>query len=164
LGKFYAGVIEDLTLYARQLAWFSAKPKHPERPGSVSSRIKVADKTRGQEIVDRGGTPLMPDVGDAAYLVAYWQQMGMVEQGGMGMAPMSSRELAAWCSGAGIDLQPWEFHALREMSKQYLVQLNESEKPECPPPYGDPATVFDRNVVSKKVTQAFQAFMQARSK
>lgn len=146
------------------MAWFSAKPKHLERPGSVSNRIKVAEKTRGQEIIDRGGAPLMPDVGDAAYLVAYWQQIGMVEQGGMGMAPLSASELMCWCGGAGIELQPWEFHALRQMSRQYLVQLNESEKPECPPPYGDPATVFDRDVVGKKVVQAFKTFIQARGK
>lgn len=145
------------------MAWFGAKPKHADRPGSVSNRIKIAEKTRGQEIVDRGGTPLMPDVGDAAYLVGYWQQIGLVQHGGMGMAPLSASEVAAWCSQAAIDLQPWEFLAVREMSRHYVVQLTESEKPECPPPYGDPAKVFDRDVVSRKVQAAFQQLIRARS-
>lgn len=122
----------------------------------------ISERTRGQEIVERGGSPLTPDIGDAGYLVAYWQAVGVVESGAMGQSPLSASEVRAWMECSGIQLQPWEFHALREMSKAYLAQLHESEKPECPPPYGDPVTIFDREVVSKKVSNAFKAFIQAK--
>lgn len=88
----------------------------------------------------------------------------MFESTGMGAAPLSSREIVAWQEGSGIILQPWEFHILRDMSRAYLAQLHESEKPDCPPPYGDPVNNFDRDVVSKKVSNAFQALMQAKRK
>lgn len=165
MGKFYAGVCEDLILYAKQFAWFSAKPKKPDVPGAVAKRDGSAQElTRAQDMIARGGTPLMPPLEDAAYILSYWQELGMVESNGMGATPLSAREIAAWQEGSGIMLQAWEFHILREMSRAYLAQLHESEKPDCPPPYGDPVNNFDREVVSKKVSNAFQAFMQAKRK
>jgi hypothetical protein len=50
---------------------------------------------------------------------------------------------------------------LREMSRMYLIQAEESKKPECPPPYGDPVNEFDRGMVSKKVSNAFKSLLQA---
>lgn len=88
----------------------------------------------------------------------------MFEATGMGPTPLSAAEIDAWQRGCGIELQAWEFHILREMSRAYLAQLHESEKPDCPPPYGDPVNDFDRDVVSKKVSNAFQAFIQAKRK
>jgi len=104
----------------------------------------------------------MPDIGAAAYLVGYWQDAGLVGVGGMGPVPISSAELIAWQQGQSIALQPWEFSVLRDISRVYLAQAQASEKPECPPPFGDPVNEFDREVVSKKVTNAFKAFIQAK--
>ena len=42
------------------------------------------------------------------------------------------------------------------------MQAKESEKPECEPPFGDPVNEFDRTIVSKKVGNAFRAFIQAK--
>lgn len=104
----------------------------------------------------------MPEIGEAGYLVAYWQDAGMVHSGGMGPAPMIPSELMAWQQGSGIDLTPWEFTVVLEMSRAYLAAKNDGTKPDCPPPYGDPVNEFDRSAVAKKVTNAFKAFMQAK--
>ena len=36
----------------------------------------------------------------------------------------------------GLELQPWEIRILRKLSFDYLVQAQQSTKPECPPPFG----------------------------
>ena len=42
MGKFYSGIIEDLTLYARQLAWFRSIPVVKQEK-SVASGDKQAE-------------------------------------------------------------------------------------------------------------------------
>jgi hypothetical protein len=115
-------------------------------------------------VIARGGKPLMPRVDGADYVLAYWRDLGMFESNGMGATPLSAAEICAWQVCSGIVLESWEFHVLREMSRAYLAQLHESEQPDCPPPYGDPVNNFDREVVSKKVSNAFQALIQAKRK
>lgn len=124
----------------------------------------VKTPTRAETITANGGTPLMPEVGEAMYLVHYWQDAGMVSTGGMSPSVLTAQELEAWQRCTGFHLQAWEFNALRAMSRAYLSQAHESERPECPPPHGDPVNQFDRNVVAKKVTNAFKAFIQAGRK
>lgn len=106
----------------------------------------------------------MPEVGEAAYLVGYWQDLGLVSAGAMSGAVLSSTEIAAWREGLAIELSPWEFTAIREMSRAYLSQTRESEKEECPPPYGEVVKEFDRDVVGSKISNTFKALIQARRK
>jgi hypothetical protein len=101
-------------------------------------------------------------LGEAEYIVKYWQEMGLVSSGGNGPIPLSSQEIISWCNGTGQELSSWEFQILREISKAYLVELREAEKPERLPPYGDPVNEFDRAVVAKKVSGAFKAFNLAK--
>lgn len=161
MGKFYEGVREDLTLYARQLGWFHSTPdaaSKAHKPGAE----KEQPQTRLDRIVSNGGKPLMPDVGESGFVVAYWQDVGMVLSGGMGPVPLTASELTAWQRGIGIELMPWEFSTILEMSRAYLGARNEGTKADCPPPYGDPVNEFDRTAVAKKVTNAFKAFLQAK--
>ena len=149
-------------MYARQLAWFNATPRPPDTAKKVSAPAPKV--SRGEEFIARGGRPLFPDVGDAEYIIAYWFDLGKIQSGGMGAAPLSALEISAWMTASGLCLAPWEFRVLRRMSEAYLAQLHESEKPECPPPYGNPVQIVDRNEVSKKVGNAFRALIQAKRK
>lgn len=97
-------------------------------------------------------------------MVEYWQILGRCSSGSMGPVPLSATEIRSWQDGTLIDLEPWEFSTLIEMSRGYISMLLEGEKPETPPPYGDPVREFDRDLVSKKVSNAFKAFLQARKK
>ena len=106
----------------------------------------------------------MPDIAGAEYLVDYWQQLGRCSSGAMGPIPLSATEIQAWQKGTRTELLPWEFSAIIEMSRGYVSSLLEGEKTETPPPYGDPVREFDRDLVSKKVSNAFKAFLQARKK
>lgn len=93
----------------------------------------------------------MPDV-DAEYLIDYLFEIGPTMAGGMGEAPLSHGELAAWQANVGIDLQPWEVRFLRNLSIEYLSQAQKSDKPDCPPPYG---TAERRALVGKKLDELF---------
>ena len=132
-------------------------PTVPDKGKSVASAdTKPEQLTRAQKIERNGGFPRLPSVGDAEYVITYWHDLGVIEAGAMGPIPLSSKEILSWQECTGIDLQAWEFRVIREMSRKYLIQAEESKKPECPPPYGDPVNEFDRGLVSKKVTIAFK--------
>lgn len=104
----------------------------------------------------------MPEVGDAEYLIGYWRSVGLAMSGALGSGPITSTELFAWQSGQGVELTPFEFDVILEMSRSYLSLMQAGSKPECPPPYGDPVNEFDRKAVSEKVSGAFKAFIQAK--
>ena len=118
---------------------------------------------RAEKIIAQGGEPSLPEVGEVAYLLRYWQDTGLVGSGAMGPVRLSALELMAWQEGSGVALAPWEFAVLREMSAQYINSLHEASKPECAAPYGNPLYQLDRDVIQKKVVSQFKAFMLAQS-
>jgi hypothetical protein len=156
LVKFYASATEDLILYARQLGWFHAIPKS-DKPS------KEKAKNRAEKIKDNGGTPLMPEV-DAEYLIGYWQDLGLISSNGMGATSLTASEIMAWTRLSAVELEPWEFNCIRQMSQHYASSLHNSENPDEPPPFGSLAQEFDRTVVGSKVTNAFKAFIMAGRK
>lgn len=105
----------------------------------------------------------MPPV-DAEYIVSYWQDLGLCGAGAMGAAPLSASEIDAWARLGAVELEPWEFNTLRQMSQHYISSLHESESPDALPPFGSLAQEFDRTVVQKKLTNAFKAFIMAGKK
>jgi hypothetical protein len=141
-----------LILYARQLGWFHSIPE-------TAKKDKI---TRAQKIESNGGRPLMPDVAGGEYLVAYWLELGKCSSGAMGPVPLAPADVQAWQRGTRVDLLPFEFTALLEMSRGYVSGLLEGEKADCPPPFGDKAQEFDREAVGKKISNAFKAFIAAR--
>ena len=106
----------------------------------------------------------MPNVEGLEYLLGYWQSVGRYSAGAMGPIPLSATEIQAWQKGTRTELMPWEFTAILEMSRGYISMLFEGQKPESTPPFGDPVREFDRDLVGKKVSNAFKAFLQARKK
>jgi len=105
----------------------------------------------------------MPEV-DAEYLLVHWQNMGLVSSGAMGAVPLSSSEIMAWSSLSAVELEPWEFNCIRQMSQNYASSLHNGENPDEPPPFGSLAQEFDRAVVGTKVSNAFKAFIMAGRK
>ena len=104
----------------------------------------------------------MPEIGDATYLTGYWFDLGMTGQGGMGLVQLSAQEIQSWSAGSGIELNPWEFLAIRKMSLAYVKQLSESERPDCPPPFGDPVNQIDRDVVQRKIQSALKSLILSK--
>ena len=122
----------------------------------------VEQLSRTERIIALGGEPVLPEVGELAYLLRYWQDLGLVGMGAMGPVRLSAVEVMAWQQGSGLELAPWEFSVLREMSIHYISSLQAGAKPDCPPPYGDPVNQFDRDVVQNKIQSAFQSFIMSK--
>lgn len=80
----------------------------------------------------------------------------------MGLSPIAFTELQAWQECSGISLQPWETKVLRRLSSDYIAENRRAEKPDCPPPYGNPELEFDRDVVGKKVANALRALARKK--
>jgi hypothetical protein len=76
----------------------------------------------------------MPDV-SAPFMLTYLFDVGPVRGGGMGPVPLVPENLIAWQQETGIELQPWQSHMLRRLSRDYLIQLNEAEDQKCQPPW-----------------------------
>lgn len=70
------------------------------------------------------------------YLIVFLFQVGPTMAGGMGPAPLTHVELRAWQTNMGLQLQPWEANALRDLSIEWIAQLRAAESPDCKPPYG----------------------------
>lgn len=101
---------------------------------------------------------------DAEYLIGYWNDLGLCSAGGMGAISLSAAEIYSWAQLSAVELEPWEFQALRQMSQGYVSMIHQGEEPECLPPYGAKVNEFDRGVVQKKITNAFKAFIMAGKK
>jgi hypothetical protein len=138
------------------MGWFHSTPKS-EKPS------KDKQLNRAEKIKAAGGTPLMPQC-DAEYLIAYWNDLGLCSSGGMGAVGLSSLEIDSWSRLSAVELEPWEFQALRQMSQHYVSMVHKGEDVDCPPPFGEMASIFDRDVVGKKVTNAFKSFIMAGKK
>lgn len=154
MGKFYLAAAEELCLYARQTAFFHSVVKDDKKEPRLS---------RGEEIRAKGGTPLLPDVGEFEYLVGYWQLVGLAGAGYAGPTAIMPSVVESWQRGTLVPLSAWEFQTLLDMSRAYVSQFYESSDPECPPPFGDPVNEFDRAMVSKKIKSAFTSFLRAKN-
>lgn len=133
------------------MAWLHATPK---QPGSKESQNQKS-KCRIDLITENGGTVELPEFEVAAYLIDYWKDVGSVSQGGYSAAPLTAIEISAWQQMVGIQLNPWEFRVLREMSRAYLAYLHEAEEFECPAPFGDYSRQFNRNHIAEQAKRVF---------
>jgi len=102
-----------------------------------------------------GAKPEMPPVRSHFYIIDFWLQAGVFQASDMGAAPLSSTELMAWQSGAGVDLTPFEFTCILELSRQYLAAQNQDDQPYQVNP------VINHDLVADKVLAAFNLFTRA---
>lgn len=79
--------------------------------------------------------PPIPD----QYLVDWFREIGRTMAGGMGEAPLTWQEIAAWEGRTGIELEPWESRTVRAMSEAYLIMRHDAKKSGCPAPWSDDA-------------------------
>ena len=109
------------------------------------------------------GSPLLelPNVGEAAYLINYWHDAGTVEQGGMGITPLSWQEIRAWRQENNMVLDSFEIGIIRRLSQEYVGEYhaNSSEKSRPPPYELETMEDFDRTAMASKVGNLLRAFV-----
>jgi hypothetical protein len=129
------------------MAWLNATPKPPEgskRAELIQKKKAEAPKlSRLAEMKRAKIEPAMPP-NPLPHLVEWFIEMGMSEANGMGMSPISWREIDAWCHRTGIDLSPWEAQILRRLSVEYLAESRRAEDENCPSPCRTEVTQSER--------------------
>lgn len=116
------------------MAWLGATPKPPEG----SKRAKLEANTRRISRLDRLKrekiAPAMPP-NPAPHVVNRLVEIGLTEAAGMGVAPLSWREINEWQHSTGVTLPPWEARLIRRLSTEYIAEGRRAEDETCPPPW-----------------------------
>jgi hypothetical protein len=159
LGKFYEQLLEELTVYTRQIAWLHTAP-NPKQDAATTTNHVDPPMTRLETLRAQDAQPDIPAAGPGAYLVDYLFDAGPLVSTGQGSAALSWRDMAAWQSGTGIELQPWEARIVRALSHVYLSSSIAAKHPDCPAPYAEAPAPDQRTRVANTIRSIFGGFGQ----
>ena len=127
------------------MAWLNATPKPDER--SKAARPEFARPRASRiERLKRDRVPVVMPPNPAPAIINRLMEMGLSEAAGMGLAPLSWREIDAWCNRTGVDLPPWEARLIRQLSVEYLAESRRAESENCPPPWRAEVTEREKEV------------------
>lgn len=129
------------------MAWLNAVPKPDERTKRAKIQAGAPKLSRLEKMKRAGVTPVMPP-NPLPHIVDRLIEMGVTESAGMGEGRLSWREIDAWCSRTGIDLDPWEARLIRRLSVEYVAEGRRAESENCPPPWHAP--VSDREIKGER--------------
>jgi len=99
--------------------------------------------------------PHLPEC-DAVYLADYLWQVGPTVAGGMGPAPLSHCEIAAWQANTGVELSSWEASTLRSLSVAYLNESHEAKKLTQPAPWTAVPKALQRENLARHIKSALR--------
>lgn len=87
----------------------------------------------------------------AQHITERLMEIGLVEAGGMGPAPLSWREIEAWQRATGVHLAPWEAKLIRRLSADYISEGRAAESENCPPPWRAPVSRRELDVAEERL-------------
>lgn len=82
----------------------------------------------------------------APHIVNRLVEIGLTEANGMGMSPLSWREIMEWQRATGVTLDPWEARLIRRLSNEYIAESRRAESENCPAPWHTEVTRREREV------------------
>ena len=121
------------------MAWLHATPKPPE--GSKRAKFEANAKrvSRLEKLKRDKIAPSMPP-NPAPHIIDRLVEIGLSEAAGMGVAPLSWREINEWQAATCVTLAPWESRLIRRLSAEYIAEGRRAEDDTCPPPWRAPVT------------------------
>ena len=133
----------------RHLAWLHAVPEKAKE-----SRQKSIKATSEDSLL-----LVMPELGEAEYLVPLVMEAGLVEQSGTGIVALSWKEIESWQNVTGVKLHTWEATILRQMSEAYASEFSQASDRNRPAPYSKAIETeeIDREAVSNKLRNIFKS-------
>lgn len=127
------------------MGWLHAVP---------SSKVKKTDEEKQETRQGKFARELVeviyPPV-EMMYMVDYLFSAGPTLSSPMGSTPLTHQEIWAWQKNMGVKLCPWEVNSLRELSRQYLSELLQSDKHDSPPPWVPEIDKEHGEVIAKRV-------------
>ena len=158
--KFYAGLLEQLKVYVKQIAWLDA----PLKSKTTKAKEPAERMTRRKQFAANRMDADFPPLVAGEYLIGYLSELGFVERTGFGDAQLSCQEVRAWCDGTGVNLNAWEFRVIRELSLAFVCQSSVSEEPDCPAPYIDMPDEEKQQRLAQSIERVFEARIARKSK
>lgn len=105
--------------------------------------------------------PVLYPPNPAPYLTDWFLEIGPTAPGGMGDAPISWQDMAAWSQVTGIELDPWEGRTLRRLSIAHINQKYAAKKPGCIEPRLEADRAKAEEVSRDRVSSQFAAMVKA---
>jgi hypothetical protein len=127
------------------MGWLHAVPK-----SKVKNDNEEKQETRQGRFVRELVEIIYPPC-EMMHMVEYLFSAGPVMSSPMGSNPLCHQEIWAWQQNMSIDLCPWQVNCLREMSRQYLSELLQSDKHDSPPPWIPEIDKEYGEIVAKRV-------------
>ena len=150
MGKFYAGIAEQLELYVRHAAWLHATPKDPEKPAKGAGMTRLV-KFKRDEMAGKDPPELIfPEVDAGEYIVDWLFEVGPMIAGD----PVTFQEIKAWRDLSGRVLDGWEATTLRRLSIAYTAEYHQASDPRTPAP-GKTVAPKSAKQVSEGLAAAF---------
>lgn len=104
----------------------------------------------------------LPALSCGEYLVSYLMEAGPSLATGMGPAPLTWSEIEVWQRLTGTPLQPWEARMLRDLSRAWVLESRQAEKPDAPAPWVRVELTTDaRTTLSRSIGAALSARARA---
>ncbi len=94
----------------------------------------------------RDGVPISMPPNPMPHLIDRLIEIGLTEAAGMGVVPLSWREIEAWQHNVHVALAPWEARLIRKLSVEYVAEGRRAESENCPPPWRAEVTAREREV------------------
>ena len=134
-------------MYIRQIAYFHATPKSAKRNRLAQFQIDYPENTL---------LPL-PPLEFGRYLVDLLWEAGTNTSTGMGMVALSYEEILAWITLSERELTWWEIQTIKEMSRAYTAEFNNSTEDDSVAPY-DTVPEMTREQIEKKLKNGLSSF------
>ena len=138
-------------MYIRQIAYFHATPKDAKHNRLTQFRQDYPETT-----------PLpLPPLECGRYLIDLLGEAGTTMTTGMGTIPLSYQEISAWLQLSQRDLLWWEIQTIKEMSRAYTAELNNSTDADSEMPY-NAAPEMSRDQIEQKAINILSSFKKRK--
>lgn len=135
-------------MYARHLGWLNATPEGDK----MSRRDELSKGGEGSPFLE------MPELEEAAYLIAYWHDAGTCSVSGMGISPLTWLEIRAWRLENEMYIDGFEIKAIRLLSSEYVSEYHAATDKSRPAPFSPEEENLDRVLISSKVSNLLSGF------
>jgi hypothetical protein len=122
------------------------------------------EPTRAQRVQADSGHLDFPPLTAEQGLIRVLFEVGPVMPSGMGAMPITEQELTAWQHNSGHRLTPWQAATVRRLSREYAAEQRRAEDPGAPAPWQQEPTAWNRDAVSRQVSNAFKALTMAKGR
>ncbi|WP_066723580.1 phage tail assembly chaperone [Sphingomonas pituitosa] len=99
-------------------------------------------------------TPMMPP-NPMPHIINWLVEIGLSEAAGMGVGPISWREINEWQRATCVTLSPWEARLIKTLSTTYVVEGKRAESENCPPPWRSEVTEAEKKAEVSSLAAVF---------